>query len=58
MKNYNVFDVVELNNGNKATILSNEKSILKVEEVDNTGISQGIKEINEYDIKKIILKKD
>lgn len=57
MKNYNMFDVVELNNGNKATILTNDKSIIKVEEVDNKGISLGIKEITENDINKIIFRK-
>ena len=34
MKNYNMFDVVELNNGNKATIITNDKSSIKVEEVN------------------------
>lgn len=54
MKNYKIFDVVELNNGNKATILTNEKSSIKIEEVNNEGISLGVKEINETDIKRII----
>lgn len=57
MKNYNMFDVVELNNGNKATIITNDKSIIKVEEVNNKGISLGIKEITENDIKQIIFRK-
>lgn len=57
MKNYKMFDVVELNNGNKATIITNDKSIIKVEEVDNKGISLGIKEITDNDIKQIIFKK-
>ena len=57
MKNYNMFDVVELNNGNKATIITNDKSIIKVEEVNNKGISLGIKEIAESDIKQVIFRK-
>jgi len=54
MKNYKIFDVVELNNGNKATILTNEKSNIKIEEVNDEGISLGVKEITETDIKRII----
>ena len=54
MNNYKIFDVVELNNGNKATILTNEKSSIKIEEVNNEGISLGVKEINETEIKRII----
>ena len=50
MKNYNMFDVVELNNGNKATIITNDKSSIKVEEVNNNGVSLGIKEIREKKI--------
>ena len=57
MKNYNMFDVVELNNGNKATIITNDKSIIKVEEVNNKGISLGMKEITENDIKQVIFRK-
>ena len=57
MRNYNMFDVVELNNGNKATIITNDKAIIKVEEVNNKGISLGIKEITENDIKQIVFRK-
>ncbi len=57
MKIYNMFDVVELKNGNKATILSNENNVIKIEEVDNTGVSKGVKDIKEDDIKNIIFKK-
>lgn len=57
MKNYNMFDVVELNNGNKATILTMENSIIKIEEVNNRGISLGIKEITDDDIKQVIFRK-
>lgn len=54
MKNYKIFDVVELNNGNKATIITNDKSTIKVEEVNNKGISLGYKEITDSDIKRKI----
>ena len=57
MKNYNMFDVVELNNGNKATIITKDKSIIKVEKVNNKGISLGIKVITENDIKQVIFRK-
>ena len=57
MKNYNMFDVVELNNGNKATVITNDKSTIKVEEVNNKGISLGIKEIKDSDIKQIVFRK-
>lgn len=57
MKNYNMFDVVELNNGNKATILTKENPIIKIEEVNDKGISLGIKEITDSDIKQVIFKK-
>lgn len=57
MKNYNMFDVVELNNGNKATILTKENSMIKIEEVNDEGISLGVKDIKESDIKQVIFKK-
>ena len=57
MKIYNMFDVVELKNGNKATIIANDKSIIKVEEVNDKGISLGIKEVTDNDIKQIIFRK-
>ena len=57
MKNYNMFDVVELNNGNKASILTMENSIIKIEEVNNRGISLGVKEITADDIKQVIFRK-
>ena len=44
-------------NGNKATIITNDKSSIKVEEVSNKGISLGIKEITENDIKQVIFRK-
>ena len=54
MKSYNIFDVVELNNGNKATIITNENATIKVEEVNNKGISLGVKNITDKDIKQVI----
>lgn len=55
---YKVFDVVELVNGNKATILDNSKSnIYKVEIVDAGGVRQATKEIDETEIKKSIIAK-
>lgn len=50
----NVFDVVGLKNGYKATILESNKDTYKVEIINNKGLSQGIKQINEKDIEKII----
>ena len=44
----NRFDVVELYNGNKATIITNDKSSIKVEEVNNKGISLGIADEIDY----------
>lgn len=57
MKNYNMFDVVRLNNGNLATILNYDKSIYKVEVVNENGVSLGIKEISDDEIEKIVYKK-
>lgn len=52
-----VFDVVELKNGNRATILEIFDNYFKVEEVDLEGNSQGIIIIEECDISKIIYTK-
>ena len=57
MKNYNMFDVVELKNGNNATILTIDSSKIKIEEVNKKGISLGVKEITDSDIKEIIFRK-
>lgn len=52
---YKIFDVVELQNGNRATILECKiKNQYKAEIVNVTGTSQGVKEIQESDIKKAI----
>ena len=53
----NRFDVVELNNKNKATIRSIQNDGYLVEEVDLNGNSLGNKVINESEINKIIFSK-
>lgn len=55
---YKVFDVIELKNKDKATILEiiNENRY-KAEIVDNEGNSKGITEISKENISKIIHKK-
>lgn len=53
----NRFDVVELNNKNKATIRNIQSNEILVEEVDLHGNSLGNKVINESDINKIIFSK-
>ena len=50
-----VFEVVELLDGNKATILENNKNRYKAEIVNKYGESQGTKYITETDIKKILI---
>ncbi len=52
------FDVVQLHNENKATILEEtDKGTYKVEIVNNEGKTQGITEIDEKDIIKVIFSK-
>lgn len=53
----NRFDVVELNNKNKATIRSIQNDGYLVEEVDLNGNSLGYKTITDSDISKIIYSK-
>ena len=53
----NRFDVVELNNKNKATIRTVQNNGYLVEEVDLNGNSLGYKTINDSDINKIIYSK-
>ena len=55
---YKIFDVIELNNGNKATIVDIDKSELKIDVVDKNGISQGFENVNVKDIKKVIFAKE
>lgn len=54
----NRFDVVELNNKNKATIRSIQNDGYLVEEVDLNGNSLGNKVINDSEINKIIFSKE
>lgn len=53
----NRFDVVELNNKNKATIRIVQSNGYLVEEVDLNGNSLGYKTISDSDINKIIYSK-
>ena len=54
----NKFDVVELNNGNKATILDIiDKNTYFVEIVDNEGKTIDRKNIYDIDIKEVIFTK-
>lgn len=54
---YNRFDVVELKNGNKATILDINNKQYYVEIVDSKGNRVDIKNITEDEISKIIFSK-
>lgn len=55
---YNVFDVVELNSGTKATIIGIEKGLYRGEEVNQNGTRKGIISITENEISSVIWKKD
>ena len=50
---YKVFDVVELQNNNLATILKIENNIYTVEEINSKGKTQGIKDVTNENIKKL-----
>lgn len=52
-----LFDVVELNSGNNATILGINKGNFKAEIIDKEGNSLGFKEITNLDIKEVIFTK-
>lgn len=55
---YKIFDVILLNNGNKATILEKvDKNHYKVEIVNNNGKTEEIIQITDNDIKDCIFKK-
>ena len=54
---YNKFDVVELKNGNRATILEINKHKYLAEIVNSAGISLGNRIITDNDINKVILAK-
>ena len=57
MKIIKIFDVVELIDGNKATILEIDKDKYKVEVVNENGISQGNKYISLCEINDVIFQK-
>ena len=57
MTRYKVFDVVELNNGDFATILSINKETYTADIVDKYGNSKGVIEITQKEIKNIIISK-
>ena len=52
------FDVVELNNGNKATIFDIKNNELYGEVVNDRGITIEHRNINEHEIKKVLVLKD
>lgn len=49
-----IFDVVELKNNNKATILEIKNNEYLAEIVDNNGKTLDVRNINQNDIKQII----
>ena len=56
--NIKIFDVVQLSNGNKATILEkSDKATYKAEIVNSEGKTEGITQISETDITKVIFSK-
>ena len=55
--NRKIFEVVKLTNGYLATIIGINKDSYKVEIVNNNGKRKKITEINETDIKEVIVKK-
>ena len=52
------FDVVELNNGNKATIFDIKNNELYGEVVNDRGITIEHRNNNEHEIKKVLVSKD
>lgn len=54
MRNVQIFDVIELFNGNKATVLDINDNLYSVEIVDRKGNSLGFKKISKEEIKEII----
>lgn len=55
---YEVFNVVELKNGNLATVLKRDKNKYKVEEININTNKQTISHITENDIKGIKYSKE
>ena len=52
-----LFDVVELNSKDNATILGINQYTYNVEIVDKDGITKGFKEISKEDVKQVIFTK-
>ena len=57
MKKYEIFDVVELKNKDRATILGINKETYSVEIVDKDGNTKEVKEISADEVEKIIYTK-
>ena len=57
MKKYEIFDVVELKNKDRATILAINKETYSVEIVDKNGNTKEIKEISSDEVEKIVYTK-
>ena len=51
---YRIFDVVELHNGKKGTIVNINKGEIAVDIVDESGISHGFANVKQKDVKRII----
>ena len=56
--NFKVFDVIELQNGEKATIIEINKNTYKVQITDENGKVISIKAITENEINKVIYTKE
>lgn len=54
---YNQFDVIELNNGDKATIIAINDNLYKVDIVDENGARKEVKNVKQDEIKRLIFKK-
>ena len=52
-----IFDVIELENGNKATVLDIDKGIYKIDEIDEKGNQLRTREVSIDEIKKVIYTK-
>ena len=52
---YKIFDVVELHNGKKGTIVNINKGEIAVDIVDESGISHGFANVKQKDVKRIII---
>ena len=57
MRKLKVFEVVEMKDGDKATILGTIDNSYIAEVIDNNGMSKGTKTVNQNDIAEIIIAK-